>query len=284
MVLNPHTGLVSLQFHTKYVPDLDALASLDRAATEAVIDRSLKRLGVERLDLVQFSWWDYAVPRYVEVAQWLGELRDAGKIRHVGATNFDTPRMREMLDAGVPLVSNQVQYSLLDRRPEQALATLAEERGLALIGYGALAGGLLTQPYLDAPPLSEPFANRSLVKYRLIVEEAGGWSRYQDLLRTLAAIAQRHGRELSDVALRWVLDRPTVAAAMVGTFHGRHLASNLAALSLSLTAEDRTEIEAALARLEDLHGDVFGLEREEEGPHSRIMWKNLAGQPSAAPR
>ncbi|MEM9800288.1 MAG: aldo/keto reductase, partial [Planctomycetota bacterium] len=81
---------IELGFHTKYVPDLDALGSLDRAAVVAVIDRSLPRLGVARLDLVQFSWWDYAVPGYVEVAQWLTELRDAGKIRHVGATNFDT--------------------------------------------------------------------------------------------------------------------------------------------------------------------------------------------------
>ena len=267
---------IELQFHTKYVPDLDALATLDRSAVEAVIDRSLSRLGVERLDLVQFSWWDYAIPRYVEVAQWLAELRDAGKIRHVGATNFDTPRMREMLDAGVSLVSNQVQYSLLDRRPEHGLASFGEERGVALICYGALAGGLLTCRHVGAPPLQEPFANRSLVKYRLIVDEAGGWERYQELLRALETVAQRHDREVADVALRWVLDRPSVAGAMVGTFHGKHLDANLRALALSLTDQDRAEIDAALARLTDLDGDAFGLERDEAGPHSRIMWKNIA--------
>ena len=129
-----------------------------------------------------------------------------------------------------------------------------------------------------APPLQEPFANRSLVKYRLIVDEAGGWERYPALLRSLDAVARRHGREVADVALRWVLDRPAVAATMVGTFHGEHLDANLRALALTLTDEDREEIDAALAELNDLRGEPFGFEREEDGPHSRIMWKNLASR------
>lgn len=169
-----------------------------------------------------------------------------------------------------------MQYSLLDRRPEHGLVDLPKERDVALIGYGALAGGLLTHKYLGAPPLEEPFANRSLVKYRLVVDEAGGWERYQVLLRTLDFVAQRHGRTISDVALRWVLDRRTVAAAMVGTFHGAHLEANLAALTLDLSHDDRSEIDAALEGLDDLDGDAFGLERIDGGPHSRIMWKNIA--------
>ena len=267
---------IELQFHTKYVPDLDELATLERASVQRVIDRSLKRLRVERLDLVQLSWWDYEVPGYTEAAQWLGELRETGKIRHVGATNFDVPRMREMLAAGVPLVSNQVQYSLIDRRAEHGLVSLAQEEGLGLLCYGVLAGGFLAAKHLGQPPPSEPFSNRSLVKYRLIVDEAGGWERCQELLRTLDVIARRHGRAPSAVALRWILDRPAVAAAVVGTFHCGHLGSNLDALSISLTAQDRTDLEAASGRLTDLEGDVFGLERVAEGPHSRIMWKNLS--------
>jgi len=269
---------IELQFHTKYVPDLDALATLKRIDVEAIIDRSLKRLGVERLDLVQFSWWDYAIPRYVEVAQWLSELKQAGKLRHVAATNFDTQRMREMLDAGVPLVSNQVQYSFLDRRPEREMVALASETGFKLICYGVLAGGLLSDKHVGAPPLKEPFANRSLVKYRLIVDEAGGWERYQELLRALQAIAQRHDRTIAEVAVRWMLDRPAVAATLVGTFHGGHLDSNLAALTLAFTEEDRAQIDTALAKLTNLPGDPWDLERDENGPHSRIMWKNLTNR------
>ena len=267
---------VELQFHTKYVPDQDALASLARADVERTVDRSLRRLGVERLDLVQFAWWDYAVPGYVEAAGWLDELRLAGKLRHVGLTNFDTPRTREILDAGVPLVANQVQYSLLDRRPEHGLIALARERGFGLLAYGALAGGFLTDRYLGRPAPDEPLTNRSLVKYRLIVDEAGGWQRHQRLLSTLHAIAGRHDTTIAAVALRWLLDRPEVAAAMVGTFHGRHLAANRAALSLSLTAEDERALERAVADLTDLPGDPFDLERAVDGPHGRLLWRNLS--------
>ena len=267
---------IELQFHTKYVPDREDLATLTRDSVQRVIDRSLERLRVERLDLVQLSWWDYDVPGYVETAHWLGGLREAGKIRHVGATNFDVPRMKEMLAAGVPLVSNQVQYSLLDRRPEHELVSLAQEEGLGLLCYGVLAGGFLGARHLGHPPPTEPFSNRSLVKYRLIVDEAGGWGRYQGLLQTLDVIARRHRRTPSAVALRWILDRPAVAAAMLGTFHGGHLESNLDALSLRLTDQDRADLEAATGRLSDLQGDVFGLERVLEGPHSRIMWRNLS--------
>ena len=136
----------------------------------------------------------------------------------------------------------------------------------------------MTAKHLGAPPLAEPFANRSLVKYRLIVEEAGGWERFQALLRALDAVAECHGCSLSTIALRWVLDRPTVAAAMVGTFHGGHLVANLEALALELTEEDRATLDAAVRDLEDLEGDVFGLERDEESPHGRILWKNLASR------
>jgi aryl-alcohol dehydrogenase-like predicted oxidoreductase len=81
-----------VQVHTKFVPDLSELHSLDRAQVAAIIDRSLARLRLERLDLVQFHWWDFTVPRYVETALELDRLRKAGKIAHVGVTNFDTPK------------------------------------------------------------------------------------------------------------------------------------------------------------------------------------------------
>ncbi|NIN67522.1 MAG: aldo/keto reductase, partial [Anaerolineae bacterium] len=83
---------------------------------EASIDGSLLRLGVDRLDLVQFHWWDYDVPGYLDAAGWLADLLTAGKIRALGVTNFDTYHLRELVGAGIPIVSNQTQYSLLDRR------------------------------------------------------------------------------------------------------------------------------------------------------------------------
>ncbi len=153
-----------LQVHTKLVPDLDRLASLDKASLASIVDTSLRRLRTERLDLVQFHWWDYAVPGAVEAMVWLAEIARAGKIRFVGATNFDTPHTQAILAAGVPLVSMQTQYSLLDARPEHALAPLCRAHDVALLCYGTVAGGLLSDPWLGRPEprpcAREPLADK----------------------------------------------------------------------------------------------------------------------------
>ncbi|MBV9538997.1 MAG: aldo/keto reductase, partial [Acidisphaera sp.] len=89
--------LAALKIHTKFVPDLVALPCVNRAHVRRTVDRSLSRLGLERLDLVQFHWWDYAVPRYVETAFWLAELQREGKIHLIGGTNFDAARTAELI-------------------------------------------------------------------------------------------------------------------------------------------------------------------------------------------
>jgi len=262
-----------VRVHTKFVPDLDELPRLGRREVERGIDRSLRRLGVERLDLVQFHWWDYAVPRYVETAIWLDEQRRAGKIRWLGATNFDAPRLAEIVAAGVPLVAHQVQYSLLDRRPERGMVELCRERGIQLLAYGTLAGGFLTRRHLDRPDPRPPLANRSLVKYRLMIDELGGWARFQELLGALDRIASRHGVSIANVAVRWTLQRPGVAAAIVGAFDAAHLEDNLRVFGLELDEQD-------LRRLEPFAdagppGDVYAAERLREGRHGAIMRYNL---------
>jgi aryl-alcohol dehydrogenase-like predicted oxidoreductase len=270
----------TIQVHTKYVPDIDTLATVTRADVSAAIDRSLSRLGVEQLDLVQFHWWNYAVPRYVEVATWLDECRRAGKIAHLGVTNFDTARLRELIDAGVPIASHQVQYSVMDRRPSTTMAALCEQAGLQLLCYGGVAGGFLSERYLGRPAPAEPLDNRSLVKYRLIIEEFGGWDRFQNLLRALNAVALGHGVSLSTVALRWVLDQPRVAGVIVGARHGRHLDDLRRVPRLLLTADDLATI-ATAQRASGPAGEVYALEREPGGAHGSIMRYTLNAAPKA---
>ena len=139
--------LPPIQIHTKYVPDYDRLAALTKLDTQAAIDRSLVRLGVERLDMVQFAWWDYAIPGHLETALHLTELRKAGKIRHLAVTNVDAAHLRELLEAGVEVVANQVQYSVLDHRPAGDLVKLAREHGVWILCYGVVAGGFLSDRY-----------------------------------------------------------------------------------------------------------------------------------------
>lgn len=266
-------GSADVRVHTKFVPDRDALPHIDRKHVERIIDRSLSRLGVERLDLVQFAWWDYDVPRYVETALWLDEQRRAGKIRWLGATNFDVPHLAEIVAAEVPLVAHQVQYSLLDRRPENGMVEFCREHGLHLLAYGTLAGGFLSKRYLDRPDPEPPLVNRSLVKYRLMIDEFGGWSRFQSLLGTLAEIASRNGVSIANVAVRWTLERAGVAAAIVGAFDAGHLDDNLRVFSFELAEEDLQSLEPFVNS--GPTGGVYAAERVSDGRHAAIMKYNL---------
>ena len=261
-----------VQVHTKFVPDRSALAGIDKPYVERIVDRSLARLGVERLDLVQFHWWDYGVPGMAETAGWLDELRRAGKIRLVGVTNMDTERLRALLDAGIPVVSNQVQYSVLDRRPAARMAALCQERGVSLLCYGTVAGGFLAEAWRGAPDPVAP-ENRSQVKYQLIIEECGGWPAFQRLLDGLAGVAARRHVDLSAVATRWALDQPAVAAAIVGIRSERSVESALRVLELELDQHDRESLAAVLPQTPP--GDVYDLERVPGGPHAGIMKYDL---------
>ena len=275
-----------LRISTKVVPDLADLASLKREHIARIVDTSLQRLGVEQLDLAQFHWWDYRVPGYVQALQWLAELQREGKVAHLGTTNMDTPRLQEITAAGVRLASNQLQYSVLDHRPEHGLADWCQQQGIGLLCYGVLAGGFLSERWLGAPDPTPPLANRSLVKYRLIIEDFGGWARLQQMLQLLAGIARRQGSSISAVATRYVLDKPGVAVAIIGARKAEHLPAMLQALRHPLLPEERQAIEALVAAGPGPVGDCYTLERQEGGPHSSIMWKNQntqgAPQDSAA--
>lgn len=268
-------ALGNIRVHTKCVPDLGLLPTLQKSDVEATIDTSLKRLGLERLDLVQFHWWDYAQPKWIEAAGWLEELRQAGKIARIGATNFDTEHMNAIIDAGVPLVSMQAQYSLLDRRPEKEMVTASAAAGVSLLCYGTVAGGFLSDRWLGKAEPVGALENRSLVKYKLIIDDIGGWDLLQALLVVLRRIADHHGSDVATVASAAMLDRPGVAGVIVGARNRDHLAENLAICELSLAAGDMEAIDDVLAAGRPLDGDVYTLERDRSGRHGAIMKYDL---------
>lgn len=263
-----------VQVHTKYVPDRDRLPAHSRADVVRGVDRSLRRLGVQALDVVQLHWWDYDVPGYIDAALWLNELRDAGKVRHIGLTNFDQDRLRELVTAGVPVVSHQVQYSVVDRRPA-GMTAFCETHAIGLLCYGALAGGFLSERWLGAPEPAGSLENRSLTKYRLIIDEFGGWPLFQRLLDVLRTIGARHGAGIGAVAMRWVLDQPGVAGIIVGVRHAGHLSSIESALALELDAGDRAAIAGVQALAKGPAGEVYALERVKDGAHASIMRYSL---------
>lgn len=265
--------------HTKLVPDLGRLADIRPDEVEAIVDRSLRRLRIERIPLVQFFWWDMASGNAVEALEVLKACQRKGKIANLGATNWDTPVMDRFCDAGFDVASAQVQYSVLDRRPAGAFSDWTARRDVQILAYGTLAGGFLTEAWLGRPDPGFAFENRSLVKYRLIIDEFGPWDLFQELLATLKAIGDRHGVSLSTVATRWVLDQPRVAAAIVGARYARHLPKTLEVFGMALDADDRARIGAVLARSNGPNGPVYGLEGDRNGRHGRIMKYNLNTNP-----
>ena len=267
--------LPAVQVHTKYVPDLDALPTLSEEDVEATIDRSLCRLGVDRLDLVQFHWWDYDIPGYVEAARHLEGLRQKGKVKHVGVTNFDVDHLAEIVSAGVTVVSNQVQYSVLDHRPERSMVDFCRRHDISLLCYGTLAGGFLTERYLGAPEPKGELENRSLTKYKLIIDDFGGWGLFQEMLSTLRAIAERHDATVAMVATRYVLQKPQVGAAIVGARDTKHLDDTLALFRFRLDEEDVATIDEVASRASGPAGSVYELERVKGGRHAVIMKYNL---------
>jgi aryl-alcohol dehydrogenase-like predicted oxidoreductase len=267
-----------VQIHTKYVPDLDELPRLTKAYTEKIIDRSLKRLGVERLDMVQFHWWDYSIPYYVDAACHLAELQKAGKIRCIGVTNFDAPHLRELLDAGIPIVANQVQYSVFDHRPESGLQLLAQEYNIVFFCYGTVAGGFLNARYLGITEFPDPPENRSLVKYRLIIEEFGGMELFQEVLHALAKIADKYDVGIAEIATQYILQKPYVGGVIIGARNTNHLGNIKKLRFFTLDSEDIEKIHAVIGKARGPAGPVYGLERDHEGRHGEIMKYNLNKQ------
>jgi len=263
-----------IQIHTKYVPDWDALPELKRADTVKIIDRSLKRLGVETLDMVQFFWWNAEVPGAVETALVLADLCREGKIRHIGTTNFSTAQMELLLAAGVPIALNQLQYSLVDNRPERQQLDLCRRHDIGVVTYGHLLGGFISSDWIGKPEPFDGFANRSLRKYKLIIEDFGGWDLFQELLRALKAVGDRQGVGPGEVALRWTLDRPGIAGCVVGANSTRNLARNARVFDIGLTDEERTALADICARRTGPAGDCYELESDRTGRHGSIMRYN----------
>ena len=246
-------ALSGIQAFTKWVP---RPGPMTRDVVEGNIDISRRRMGMERLDLLQFHWWDYRDSRYLDALSHLADLRDEGKLREVALTNFDTQRMRDIADHGVRVVSNQVQYSLIDRRPEEAMAGFCQEQGSSLLAYGTLCGGLLSDRYLGLPePRQAELNTASLGKYKQMIDAWGGWELFQRLLSSLRTVADKHEATIANVAVRYVLDRPAVGGVIVGARLGvaEHIADNLRVFDIQLDADDLEAIEGVLGESRDLY-------------------------------
>jgi aryl-alcohol dehydrogenase-like predicted oxidoreductase len=242
-----------IQAFTKWVP---RPGPMTRQIVENNISRSLQRMDVETLDLLQFHWWDYDDTRYLDALTHLAQLRDEGVIRHLALTNFDTEHLKRIVDRGIRVVSNQVQYSLIDRRPQEQMAQFCQERQIWLLAYGTLCGGLLSDKYLGQPePGWAELNTASLRKYQQMMNAWGGWGLFQQLLTCLKAIAAKHGVSIANVAVRYILERPAVAGVIAGARLGLtdHREDNARVFDFQLDAEDYERVQSVLSQSRDLY-------------------------------
>jgi len=249
-------GAAAAQLFTKWVPKPGASRRDD---VREAVDRSLQRMQADSLDLLQFHAWNYADPSYLDTLFDLQELKEEGLIRYLGMTNTDTAHLRLILDSGIDIVSNQVCFSLLDQRAAtNGMLDLCHERGVSVLAFGTVAGGFLTERWLDKPePDWDHLDTWSEMKYGRFIREAGGWGALQNLLRTVHAVAERHDVSMANVACRYVLEQPAVGGVIIGARLGvsENRADNLRLFGFSLDDNSRKEIAAAVDELRPIPGD-----------------------------
>jgi len=250
--------LDKVQALTKWVPQP---RTITRSLVNENIERSLRRMSVNSLDLLQFHWWDYNNPYYMDALKYLSDLQNKGIIKHVGLTNFDTERMQIMVDSGLHIISNQVQYSIIDRRPEVKMIPFCLKHNISLLAYGSICGGLMSERYLGRTqePSIADLDTLSLQKYKKMIDAWGGWKLFQELLSTLNKIAQKHNVSIANVATRYILDKSAVAAVIIGVRLGlvNHRNNNLQVFDFSLDKSDYDEIEAVCTKSNNLF-DIIG--------------------------
>jgi aryl-alcohol dehydrogenase-like predicted oxidoreductase len=205
------------------------------------LDASLARLGRPTIDLYQHHFpGRVSIPRLMQA---MASAVEVGKVRAVGVSNYSADQMRQahavLSELGIPLASNQVEYSLLHRRPEtNGVLDACRELGVTLIAYTPLAGGMLTGKY-STENRPAGFYRRVLPRYRRRSLEAIG-----PVVGLLREIGDKHTKTPSQVALRWLIENPTVLP-IPGAKNGRQAAANAGALTFSLTADEVEVLDSA---------------------------------------
>ena len=220
------------------------------------VQERLDRLGVDRVDLLQFHWWTFEHPAWLDALHEMARLKEEGLIGAIGVTNFDAAHLALALADGVPVATNQVSFSLVDRRAAGPLSALCRDKGVKLLAYGTLCGGFLSGKWLDKAEPTD-IADWSRSKYKRFIDTAGGWDVFQGILGAAGTIATKHDVSISNVATRWVLEHEAVAAAIIGAriTESEHRADNLKVFGFALDAEDKALLDRAFDAATPIPGD-----------------------------
>ncbi|SCO06625.1 related to protein priB [Fusarium fujikuroi] len=223
--------------------------TVSREAVQANVGERCNRLQQEVIDLLQFHWqlWDH--PQYIDALQYLAEDK---RVARIGLCNFDTEHLEHVVESGVKIFTNQVQFSLVDSRPTFKMADACSRHDIKLLTYGTLCGGFIADKWLNEPEpdVYDTNITPSQRKYYGMICSWGGWDLFQELLSVLRTVATKHEVNISNIATRWVLDFPYVGAVIIGARIGmsEHTSDNATTLGWSLDDDDRGLIEEVLDR------------------------------------
>lgn len=247
----------NFQALTKFVPNPGPMSN---SIVSYYIDQSLEKMKTDCIDLLQFHWWDYNDSSYLDAMNNLSKLQNEGKIKNIGLTNFDTERVKIMKEQGHNIVSNQVQYSILDQRPDRIMAPFFAKHGIKILSYGTLLGGFFSEKYIGVDePHRGDLTTSSLQKYKNMIDAWGGWQLFQELLSVLNNIAEKHNCSIANIATRFVLDKPQIAGVIIGARLGitEHREDNAKVFDVKLDSQDISLIDSITAKSNDLF-DVIG--------------------------
>lgn len=250
-----------VQVYTKMCCVGREMYDMNRDWVKRDVIRHRNRLNVDKLDLVQLYWNDYEAKDYVSTVLYLMDERERGKVGEIGVTNFDVPRLEKMVDAGAEIVSNQIQYSLLDRRPELRMNEFCRATGMKLLPYGVVAGGFLSDRYLRMPANKVKLDTNSKRKYASVLNQVGSYDWLQELLYALREVGDKYDQSIANVASRWVLQKDTVGAIIVGARNPRHIDDHQKVFNFELQEDDLKYIQEILNKGKLPKGDCYAWER-----------------------
>jgi hypothetical protein len=211
------------------------------------VDASLRALGIDHLDLYQVHWPDPKIP-VAETAGALSELVAAGKIAHVGVSNYDSAQMAEF-SATLPVETVQPPYHLFRREIEHEVLPYSREHNIGVLVYGPLAHGLLTGTMNEDTTFTDDDWRSTSTVFT-----GEGYSRNLAAVRALEKFAADRGMTVSQLAIAWTLANPAVQVAIVGARRADHIQDSLAAADVSLSDGDLAEIDAIMTAATPLTG------------------------------
>ncbi len=215
--------------------------SLKRDSVLREADASLRRLGVDAIDLYQIHWPN---PEADIEEGWaaLAELKEQGVVRHIGVSNFDAEQLRRVASIA-PVETLQPQYSLIDRAAEAEILPLAEQQNVGVIVYSPMASGLLTGAITRERLATMADDDWRKTDPRFTEPQLSGHLALADRLR---AVAERHDTTPGAVAVAWTLRNPAVTGAITGFRRPAQVDPILPAAGLELTDSDIADIESAV--------------------------------------